>query len=62
MIELAITIKDDEHRYTHKELCYDPLTLDRDNQYLKDLVAKAETNLKADLHDPEITIKTTMVW
>lgn len=62
MIEIAITIKDEEHRYTYKELCYDPLTLDRDSQYLKDLVARAEASLKAVLNQPDIILKFKMVW
>lgn len=62
MIEIAVTIKDDEHRFTHKQPLYDTITLSRDDPTLKALVDYTKAQLKAELQDEEIIVKTTMVW
>lgn len=59
-IEIAITLKDDEHTYTHKELVYDEIRMSHDDPKLQALVAAAAKIFPGEPHD--VLIKTKYVW
>ena len=46
MIEYEITIKDTNHRLSHKEISYEPLTLDYQNPILSTIVAELHRKFK----------------
>lgn len=64
MIELSITIKDEDRTFTRKELLYDPLLLSRESPELVEKIAAVLKEFRADPNEPalDIIIKTKMTW
>ncbi len=62
MIEITVKIKDDSNSFSKKEMLYDPISLSHDDPTLQELVKQVREEIKTQLDDPEITIKTMMVW
>lgn len=62
MIELSITIKDEEETLTQKFLLYDPITLSIEDKSLVDMVKGVQGKFKGNLEASDITVKTRMAW
>lgn len=62
MIELAITIKDENHRFTDKEIIYKPITLAHEDPLLSQLVEQSLKKIAVEMNSPDIIIKANMVW
>ena len=68
MIEYSITIKDEKTKLVDKDTSYEPFMLDRANEELKQKVANLYNKFLASRDNteqpaqPDIIIKTTMVW
>ena len=65
MIELSITIKDEERTLTKKEILYDTnLVFSRNNEVLLSLVESVIQEFKGDVQadSPDIIIRAKMVW
>jgi hypothetical protein len=64
VIELSITVKDEDRRFIKKELLYGELLLSRDNPILIDKLQAVLKEMNADPHDPalDIIINPKMVW
>lgn len=62
MIEVAVTIKDEEVSMTEKFLMYEPFMVDHNDATLKELVKQTQDKIKADLNDPDIMIKIKFPW
>lgn len=62
MIEVAVTIKDEEVSMTEKFLIYEPFMVSHDDASLQSLVKQTQDKIKADLHDPDIMIKIKFPW
>lgn len=65
MIELSITIKDEERTLTKKEILYDTnLVFSRNNEILLSLVEGVVQEFKGDVQadSPDIIIRAKMVW
>jgi len=59
-VEISIKASNDEKALVSKHLVYDPVVMDVDNAFLKDLVRKTIDEFGKDVED--VTIKTKMVW
>lgn len=62
MIEVAVTIKDEEVSMTEKFLIYEPFLVSHDDESLKELVKQTQDKIKANLNDPDIMIKIKFPW
>lgn len=66
MIELSITVKDENSKLTEKEVLYDDIILSTSNAWLYERVQAAIIKFGAEPGEyptaPDVTIKATMVW
>ena len=64
MIELSITVKDEERTLTKKFTIYDVLILSLESEALKDLVQEVVKEFGGDLENdaPKITVRAVLVY
>lgn len=64
MIELSITVKDEERTLTKKEVVYDVVILSQANEELLQKVQYVIDEFGSDPNQeaPDVTIKAKMVW
>ncbi len=66
MIELSIVAKDSETKFIDSEVCYDPITLSRDDPKLGRLVEQTRLKFMSAKGCPpeeiDICVKAKMIW
>lgn len=60
VVELKVVLKDSEKTHSKKFLCYDPVTLDEDNQYIKDIVLETATGFEGEAEDVKVKASLTI--
>lgn len=62
MIEISISIKDENSKLVERQIRYEPLTLDYDNPEIVEMVGHAMTNFNSSSGEaPTIILTTKMV-